>query len=331
MSWQDLLSTPTTVTVPWIGGRALSAGGRRYRIRGRLPREHGWHTFEVGGGKNARWTEEGDPDWDYDKRPAYLGYLVGNRVILDGAQVSPDPERIAEQTRELHLIPPGLARFTRVRVCEDESGNLIFVRQEFPRGPEPMVSAAFLDKEEGVTHIRDVTPALDLAFRFESWAREEVERLRQEAEERRQAEEAARLAELERQERERVLAEERERLRQMVGTADGRRALAQVDFGAAATAALRVTDSELLDWRDSGRAGEAVVQFRFRNRRWEVLVDKASLRIIDSGICLTDHATGVNYDQHFTLETIPTVFAEAMDTGRLVVYRRVDDHDYDDW
>lgn len=329
MGWADLLSTTETVTVPWTGGRTLAHGGRRFKLKGRLPREHGWHNFEIGGGKDATWKEEGQADWSYDqKRPSFRGYLVGNRVILDGAKVSADPTRIAEQTEEVFLIPQGLGRFIRVLVARDEADRLIFVRQEFPLGPEPQVQAAFLDKQDSVTAIPNVTPALDLAFRFESWARAEAERLRAEAEARRAAEEAARLAELERQERERILEERRKELLQLVGTADGRRELAQVDFRAAAEAALAVTNSELLDITNQ-QFNEAVVQFRYRGRRFECVVSKRDLGIIDSGICLTDHDTGVNYDRHFTLESLPTVIGEAIDTHKLVVYRRVDT--YQDW
>ena len=329
MSWADLLSTTETVTVPWTGGRAIAHGGRRFRLKGQLPREHGWHIFEIGGGRNATWKEEGQADLAYDqKRPSFRGYLVENRVILDGSQVSTDPTRIAEQTEEAFLIPQGLGRFLRVLVARDESGRLIFVRQEFPIGPEPQVQAAFLDKLESVTNIPNVTPALDLAFRLESWARAEAERLRVEAEARRAAAEAARLAELAEAERQRVLAERRAELLQLVGTADGRRELAQVDFRAAAEAALAVTNSELLDITDQAY-NEAIIQFRYRGRRFECVVSKQDLGIIDSGICLTDERTGVNYDRHFTLESLPTVIGEAIDTHRLVVYRRVDTpHNY---
>jgi hypothetical protein len=56
--------------------------------------------------------------------------------------------------------------------------------------------------------------------------------------------------------------------------------------------------------------------------------------VVDSGICLQDHRTGVKGDTRFTLESLPTVIGEAIRTGKLVVYRHVDgdrDYDNDDW
>jgi hypothetical protein len=45
---------------------------------------------------------------------------------------------------------------------------------------------------------------------------------------------------------------------------------------------------------------------------------------VDSGICLVDHGTGERGDTRFTLESLPGVVGEAMDLGRLVVFRHVD-------
>ena len=62
------------------------------------------------------------------------------------------------------------------------------------------------------------------------------------------------------------------------------------------------------------------MRFRFRRQRFECVCDEA-LRIVDSGICLVDHATGERGDTRFTLESLPAVIGQAMDEGRLVRFR----------
>ena len=73
-----------------------------------------------------------------------------------------------------------------------------------------------------------------------------------------------------------------------------------------------------------------MVQFRHLNRRFECTCDRHTLRIIDSGICLTAHydddhfEEGTKGDTFFTLETLPNVIAEAERLGKLVVFRHAD-------
>lgn len=318
MSWRDLLTKQDeSVAVPWTGGREIRAQHRVHHVEGRLPKEHGWHEFSITGGRKATWKRPIEPDMDvvFLGTKPLRGYLVGDRFIHDGVAAAVEPTRIIEQTEPVYLVELGLERFARVKVARWEDGRLIYIGQEFPLGPEGDVTHAFQDQKQTVTDIPNVTPALDLAFRFETWNRAEVVRLRAEAEKLAREEEARKTAELRR-------AETAQRL----GTGEGRREMAKLDFGAAAKAALTVGGAELLDWRDSRVAGEAVVQFRFNGRRFECVAQKDTLRIVDSGICLVDH-TGREErgDTRFTLESLPSVIREAIVTGKLVVFRHVDD------
>lgn len=318
MSWRDLLAKPDeSVVVPWTGGREVRAGSRVFSVKGRLPPEHGWHTFKVDGSRVATWTgaaEGVDLDAAFGKQKLVRGYLVADRLVPDGASVVLDPTRIVEQTETVWLIEPGLDRFARIRAGRWPDGRLIYVGQEFPLGPEAEVTDAYLDQKASVTEIKEISPALDLAFRFETWNRIEQARLRAEAE-RLAREEAERLAR----------EEQRANLVRRLGTGEGRRQMAAVDFETAARAALRVAGAEFLDYRDTRVAGEAVVHFRYRNRKWECVAQKATLRIVDAGVCLINHATGERGDTKFTLESLPAVLSEAIDTGRLVVFRHVEE------
>ncbi len=206
----------------------------------------------------------------------------------------------------------GLERFTRGLAVVDRGQNLVYGGQEFPLGPEIDVLEAFQDRKESVSDIPNVTPALDLAFRWISYQRERAEERRRELERIRAEEEAKRAAE--------------ERLQEAMknaGTAVGRRVLAQHDFESAAREALRVSGSELLDVRESRNRGEMVVQYRFRRQRLECVVDRNTLNIIDAGICLEDHETGIRGDTWLSLESISGVVGQAMDEGKLVIWRHV--------
>lgn len=330
MSWRDLIQAPEGEerVFPWLGGRQLRAhGGRSWNIQGRLPTEYGWYTFKVTTGRTATLVApaEPDPGFEYGHATA-RGFLVGNRLIPDGSRVDPDPDKLADQTLQVELVPQDLDRLSRAVVATLGGHRNIYVRPEFPEGPEMAVLAAYLDQRDSVADIKGVTPALDLAFRFMSLQRKlaaerarERELLRQQALERAEAQ-----------------ARHQEALR-LIGTAEGRRELAKHDFAAAAKAALAVADAELLDTRNVG-GGRVVVQYRFRHRLLECEVEQTTLRVIDAGVCLTDHRTNEKGDTRFTLESLPTVIAEAMDKGKLVVWRHApgdvgydpDDRDEDD-
>ena len=316
MSWQDLLATPDdTVVYPWTGGREVRASGRTFQLKGKSPVEHGWYTFAVTGGRTATLKGPADvsPDDLFSKGKVVRGYLIADRVLPDNTKAVFSPADIALQTEPVAFVEPGLERFARIRAGRWEDGRLIYIGQEFPLGPEDAVTAAYQDRKASVTDIPHVTPALNLAFAFESWNRAEAARLR---------EEAARLAREEEARREQEAR--RANLVRQLGDGQGRREMAVVDFEAAARAALRVGGAELLDWRDSRTVNEVVVQFRYQDRRFECVANKLTRRIIDSGICLVNHATGERGDTKFTLESLPAVIGEAIRAHKLVVFRHVD-------
>jgi hypothetical protein len=308
-----------------LGGRQIHGKSRTWTIKGRLPEEYGWFTFDTSGGRKAKLKGEADLDLEYaDGQKTLRGILVGDRIILDDARVDPDPAKLIEQTEPVFCVERGLDRFTRATVVRDKEGRLIYMQMEFPEGPEAEVLAAYQDRKDSVDDIEGVSPPLDLAFRWISYQRAAHEaRLAELA--RLQAEEEAKMAEEERQ----------RRLMKQVGTAEGRRALAMQDFDAAAKVALAVGGAEFLDSQDGYNKGEKVVQYRFRNRRLECVCNAKTLRIIDAGVCLDNHQGDADSksDTLFSLETLPTVIDEVMDMGRLVVWRNVagdPGYDYDE-
>jgi hypothetical protein len=311
MGWRDLLETgEERVTLPWLGGRTLHSFARTWRIEGRLPREHGWYDFSIQG------RIASDPK-SCDSQPTIkvqqvIGYLVGDHVVPDDAHVDPDPQNITRCSERVHLLEPGLDRFARVRAGRIADGcPLIYIDQEFPLGPEDAVLEAYLDEKLTVTDIKEVTPALDAAFRMESWQRQQAEIRRQELDRLRREEEARKAVE-----------ERRAQIRESLGDGAGRREMAKVDFREAARAALAVGGARYLDHREHNRPGEWAVKYRLSGQRFECICDE-NLHIVDSGICLTDERTGEKGDTYFTLESLPSVVQQAMDEDVLVVYRHV--------
>ena len=321
MGWQDLLETKEEQTLPWFGGRKIYYRNRSWDIKGRLPPEYGWYAFNASGGREATLArrEPVDAPQDLEKGHKLIrGYLVGDRLISDNARVDPDPDKLIDQTEPVYLVEIGLERFTRAVVVQLH-GALVYLRQEFPQGPEDDVMAAYQDRLESLGHLQGVTPPLDLAFRWISQQRLQAEE--------RERERARIRAE---EERKRLLEERMAEARKSIGTGAGRRALALHDFPAAARAALAISGAELLDSRPSTTRGEMVVQYRFRARRLECVCDM-NLRIVDAGVCLTDHR-GHKGDTDLTLESLPVIIREALDTNRLHIYRYVDRRDqYDDY
>lgn len=317
MSWKDLLNDRSARVLPWFGFRRVHDAERSWTLVGPKPPEHGWFKFATAGGREATLSDPTAlPTWDIDwaeSHPKVRGYVVGDRFIPDTARVDPNPKKLVEQTVTIYCVELGIARLARVQAAKDREGRLVYVGQEFPNGADAYAIRAYEDRADSLDHVQGVTPSLDLAFRW-------ITHQRNQAEERRRAIEALRLEE------EKKRAEE-ERLRELMkdaGSALGRRALAERDFNAAAIEALRVSGATFLDARKSYHRGEMVVQYRYLDRRFECVVEEKSLRVVDSGICLTDHDTGEKGDTFFTLESLPGVVAEAARIGKLVVYRHVD-------
>lgn len=316
-SWEKLLQeNDETIILPWVGGRTLRSNDRVWTIEGKLPQEHGWHSFKLTGRK-AKWASISEPQPEVLRRKV-RGYLVGDRLVPDGARVDPEPTRIHLCAERVHLVEPGLDRFARIvagRVHQD--GPLVYESMEMPMGPEDEVLRSFEDQSPTVDAVKGVSPALDAAFRMETWQRVEADRRRVELERIRREEE-------ERQQ----IAERRRLLVEQLGDAEGRRQMARVNFGEAAKAALAVGGAVYLDHRDSYRREEKIVKFRFLNRRFECTCD-LQLRIIDAGICLTAHnddgdfEEGTRGDTFFTLESLPGVISQADREGKLVVFRHV--------
>jgi len=178
-----------------------------------------------------------------------------------------------------------LPKFAPVSARKWFDGHLLYEATEFESEVEPQVRAAF-EEERAIDSIKAVTPALAHVFLLECTQRELT----------REAERRAR-EEVERQKQAAALAEWQR-------TLEGR-----------ITLALSHTGAQLMSWRRSG-SGQATVRYRLRDQPFECIIDTSSLQILDAGICL-DGA-----DEELNLSSLPSAVREAVDTGRLHVFRR---------
>jgi len=308
-TWESLLSQPDEeIIIPWLGGKKITRGARTWNLK-RTPREFGWYRFAIDGSRRARLIGPAELDPDFEEgHPLVRGYIVGNRLIPDGARV-PTPDKFAEETEQLYLVEEGLSRVERGYAARLSDNKLVFLSTEFGLGPEDAVIEAYQDRKASVADIPEVPPALDLAFRWMTRQRE----LEEERERRMEAERIRRV------EMEAQRARMQEAVK-MAGTGQGRRELARIDFKAAARAALSLTGAEFLD-AVRVDANRMEVTYRFRYERLGCVVDRNTLQVLDAGVCLEDHRTGIKGDKWFTLESLPAVVGEAMDLGRLVIWR----------
>ena len=306
MIYKKVLADPqATQVLPWTGGLRVFSPDAIYRLD-HTPDEHGWYSWKVVGRKAVA-EAQSDPLDDWPKLKAIGGYLVGRALVPDDVAAGRD---LTTQAIDLHLIEDGLPRFCRVQAVTWYDGKLIYKGQDFGSGPEDEVQEAYEDHLESLDHVKDVHPALDLAFKLETLRRAEVEAARQRLieEERAREEERRRLdaqarAEANRAERARV---ERERREQLTSNFDVR-----------AREAMSRASAQLLDWQDYGD-GRALVKYRFEGRRYECVCEMGSLRITDAGFCLNGH------DGRFTLESLPSVLNWVIhEHGGLYVTRRV--------
>jgi len=304
MGWRDLLEQPSArLVAPWLGGRRIHRDGRTYRVLEK-PEEYGWYVWEVSG-REVKLLDRHEPDLDYTPGPwacRLRGHLIGNRLITDNSQAA--HESLGDAVR-VFLVERGIDRFSPVEAGLATPTQFIYRNELFSSEVEDAVRKAFVDRADNVNHIPGVTPALERAFSFAVRQRQDVEARR------------AELARLREEERRREEAE------RSMGTGLGRRNLATFDFESAARAALMISGTELLDVRPGRTQGEMIVQFRLENSRFECVVDRSTLRIVDSGICLTDGRTGEKGDSYFTLESLPSVIRQAIWEDKLVIYRHV--------
>jgi len=307
------------VVLPYFGGTRVDAPARRLQVAPVPDIElvPGWWAFRIEG-RRARPIEPAAPV-DLGDRPAVRGHWAGGWLFASGREC----DRIALAPVE---EPAPLARCTARRW---HSGELLLETLDFEDDAEVEARRA-LEEERPIAGLRGVAPSLRAAFGFALAAavggrmdipvspREAAGRVHAIADGGRDAA-VAMLEGLAAERRRHTAIANAERQRRAVvavaATARPRGRVRAGDPAERADAALEAAGARMLSCRRSG-PGLLEVRFVCAGERFVAVVDPGSLQVFDAGICLA------GADREVTLDSLPSVIREAIDTDRLSITRR---------
>ena len=333
MDYTKFLGKKETLVLPYLGGAHVYAKDRRLRIDGAADARPsiGFHRFEVSG-RDARRLEAAEPPDDpafyagcQKARGHHVAGWLAHGARLDRLAMLPDEE---------------LAALSTTRVRRWHSGDWLFVSSDFD-GEVEEEARVRLERRESLGGVSGVSSTLRTAFgvaaALAAARRNHVDLSIREAApyalriadgggevaaaavaavvtERRAAQERALHAALE--------ARDRAQVRKLLANrpqAAARRTSHEAptvrNAAARAEEALDSADARMLSTRRLGEDNLEVV-FEFMGERFISVVDAISLQVFDSGVCLA------GADELVTIDSLPGVIREAIDTGRLVITRR---------
>ncbi len=335
MDYRKFLGKEEERVLPYLGGSFLHAADRRLRLAAE-PAAPGWYRFRVKG-REATPLGPAEPE-ALEALPSVRGHMVGERLVREGA--------IAER---LHFLPEEEPpRLTPARARRWYSGELLFELLDFESEAEEAARRA-LEEEASLAQVKGVPATLRSAFAYAvlevesrrsgipaapaelrphlsvvaEGGRPEAERvLRALAAERvlaaREMEELNRrrqLVALAQQAVEAQAAAVRARVQAQQGRRH-RRAQEPLDAMARAELALEAAGARMRSAR-ALRDGNLEVIFTFMDERFISVVNRDTLQVVDSGICLGHPPR----DELVTLESLPSVIKEAIETDSLVILR----------
>jgi hypothetical protein len=327
VDYRKFLGKEEERVLPYLGGAFLHAADRRLRLATE-PAVPGWYRFRIKG-REATPLGPAEPE-GLEALPTVRGHLVGERLVREGS--------VAE--RVLFLPEEEPPRLTPCRARRWHSGELLFEALDFESEAEEAVRRA-LEEGGALAQIKGVPATLRAAFAYavlEAESRrigipaapaELRPHLGQVAElGRPEAERALRALAAERVLAEREMVELRRRqqvvfqARQVVeeqerrAAAGGRQRRGAEDAVARAEQALEAAGARMRSSRVLGNSNMEVI-FTFMDERFISVVNMATLQVVDSGICLGHPPR----DDLVTLESLPSVIKEAIETDRLVILR----------
>jgi hypothetical protein len=328
VDYRKFLGKEEERVLPYLGGAFLYAADRRLRLATE-PAAPGWYRFRIKG-REATPLGPAEPE-ALDALPAVRGHLVGERLVREGS--------IAERVLFLPAEEP--PRLSPCKARRWHSGELLFDMLDFESEAEEAVRRA-LEEGTSLAQIKGVPATLRAAFAYAvleaesrrigipAAPRELRPHLTQVAElGRPEAERALRALAAERVLAEREMRELRQRQdlvfraqqavqeRERLAAQPGRqRRGGEADAMARAEMALEAAGARMRSARGLGN-GNLEVIFTFMDERFISVVNMATLQVVDSGICLGHPPR----DDLVTLESLPSVIKEAIDTDRLVILR----------
>ncbi len=338
MDYRKFLGATESLVLPYFGGMSVDAPTRRLRVESQTTLT-GWLRFEVKG-RVATPKERADVP-DLSALPIVRGHLVGDALVQGGTA-----------TETVHFLPEEEAPLmSPAHARRWVSGELVFDALDFEGDAEEGARRA-LEEGMNLTEVKGVGASLRAAFGLAVLATAvrrtgiqasplevrahllafaegglaaaetvlrgiEAERERHDAR-LRARNEARRQADLRREEdqrRDALLAQVRAWER-TGAPAEARRRPPHGDPQTRAEAALDAAGARVVATRKLGGGRGVEVTFTFMGQRFISVADEDTLQVSDAGICLSGR------DDMVTLESLPSVIKEAIDTHRLVITRR---------
>ena len=320
MDYTKFLNKTEHVVLAYLGGRYAFGKDRRLTVD--EPRPHpGFHRFEVKG-KKARALEAVDsPEAELRDLPKTRGHHVAGWIA---------PGHASGVARVSLLPEEEPAPFAILRTRRWHSGDLVFESLEFD-GEVEEEARLRLERLAPLTELKGVPASLRTAYgcalllaiaRRESVPLTVREAAGFAASAADGGEAVARdvlrnIAERRAEATARALVHDRDAMRAQIA-ARARRGLrvdATLDNAPfRAEAALAGADARFLSSRSLGN-GNLEVAFEFMGERFVSVVDAITLHVFDSGVCLAGE------DELVTLESLPGVIREAIETDALVITR----------
>lgn len=295
------------MVLPYLGGLSVRATDRRLRVQQRVAA--GWWRFEVSGRLATAQAQVDPPELGH--LPVVRGHLVGPWLFTSGSAAT-----------HLHLMPEEeaapLSPATGRRWAGDD---VVFDAVAFDDEPEEACRAALLDDtspRELVGTLKGVVPSLRAAFGYARLLREARSRGIQvgvrEVLARVHAIADGTLG------AGALLDEIEARIFQADPTSCHRESGREPAVSTASTeeraaAVLDGAGAHFLSGRNLGGDNYEVV-FRYLGEQFIAVVDRSTLHVYDSGICLEGH------DEELGLDSLPSVIAEAIAHDELYITRR---------
>ncbi len=305
MDYRKFLGATRTMVLPHTGGFSVHAADRRLRVNERVA--VGWWRFEVEG-RTATPVKEAEPP-PLDHLPPVRGHVVGD-WLFTGGDTALHIDIMSEE--EAPVLGPVTARRWPGDV-------IVFDASAFEDEAEEAARAALLDGQT-IEGLRGTTPSLRGAFGYARAVREARRRgMRIRVREVLSRVHAIAMGELEAGS---VLDEFEARVFKLDPRSTHREHSRPepVSWRGASTEEraaeiLEAAGASML----SGRVlegGRYEVVFRYLGERFIAVVDRDTLHVYDSGICLDGH------DEQLGLDSLPSVIAEAIDGDALYITRR---------
>ena len=290
--------------LPYLGGPVVDARDRRLRVAGRV--DPGWIEFEIEGRTARPVAEAARPE--LSDLPAVHGHALGDYLVH------------ADARAELLFLAEGAeaAMFAPLTARRWPSGVLLFDTHDFETGAEEVARRAVRGAPHALrSERRSLTRAGGLRLRRRDAPRSGAgHTARARGDPRRMWA---------------VSPTAGTTLRRRCSTGSSRSASdsaspRRVDLGRAPMLPSRLSDDERIEGAITAAGGQLLatqvrgdaveVRFLLRGERFSSLVRPGSLQVLDAGICLSGE------DRLITIESLPSVIIEGLETGQLVMTRR---------